>query len=109
MADPVAPYGELEARLRDWSRDPRMFGTADQDLRDAADALAEIARLTSERDRMERNRDMYRGQTERQAEELHTFREALVRLRDCDWVITPLDRMDAVRDIARTALGGRNG
>lgn len=33
------------------------------------------------------------------------LREALIRLRDCDWVITPLDRMDAVRDIARAALG----
>lgn len=31
--------------------------------------------------------------------------EALERLRDCDWVITPLDRMDAVRDIARQAIG----
>jgi hypothetical protein len=31
---------------------------------------------------------------------------ALVRLRDCDFVITPADRMDAVRDIAREALRG---
>ena len=30
--------------------------------------------------------------------------EALKRLRDCDWVITPHDRMDAVREIARAAL-----
>ena len=30
--------------------------------------------------------------------------EALERLRDCDWVITPADRMDAVRTIARDAL-----
>lgn len=29
---------------------------------------------------------------------------ALERLRDCNWVITPLDRMDAVREIARNAL-----
>jgi hypothetical protein len=29
---------------------------------------------------------------------------ALKRLRDCDWVITPHDRMDAVRAIAREAL-----
>ena len=29
---------------------------------------------------------------------------ALERLRDCDWVITPHDRMDAVRDIARDAI-----
>lgn len=31
--------------------------------------------------------------------------EALTRLRDCDWVISLPDRMDAVRDIARAALG----
>jgi hypothetical protein len=29
---------------------------------------------------------------------------ALIRLRDCDWVISLPDRMDAVREIARTAL-----
>lgn len=29
---------------------------------------------------------------------------ALERIRDCDWVITLPDRMDAVRDIAREAL-----
>ena len=30
--------------------------------------------------------------------------EALRKLRDCDFVITPHDRMDAVREIARVAL-----
>ena len=30
--------------------------------------------------------------------------EALKRIRDCDWVITLPDRMDAVRAIAREAL-----
>jgi hypothetical protein len=34
------------------------------------------------------------------------LREALVKLRDCDWTITLPDRMDAVRDIAREALKG---
>lgn len=29
---------------------------------------------------------------------------ALKRIRDCDWVISLPDRMDAVRDIAREAL-----
>jgi len=29
---------------------------------------------------------------------------ALTRIRDCDWVITLPDRMDAVRAIAREAL-----
>lgn len=41
---------------------------------DAADALdaaeAEIATLKEERDRIERNRDMWKGQCERQAEQL---------------------------------------
>jgi len=46
--------------------------------------------------------------------ELHTFikvykkmndyKEALERIRDCDWVITLPDRMDAVRAIAKEAL-----
>lgn len=39
-------------------------------------------------------------------DEVARLRAALTRLRDCDWVITPHDRMDAVRDIARKALGG---
>ena len=33
------------------------------------------------------------------------YREALGRLRDCDWVISLPDRMDAVRAIAQEALG----
>lgn len=36
--------------------------------------------------------------------EIARLREALIRLRDCDWVISLPDRMDAVRDIARAAL-----
>ena len=32
------------------------------------------------------------------------FERVFERLRDCDWEISPLDRMDAVRDIARKAL-----
>lgn len=34
------------------------------------------------------------------------LRDALTRLRDCDWVISLPDRMDAVRNIARQALKG---
>jgi len=34
--------------------------------------------------------------------------EALERLQNCDWVITPMDRMDAVREIARQALATHN-
>jgi hypothetical protein len=36
------------------------------------------------------------------------LRAALERLRDCDFVVTPMDRMDAVREIAREALKGVN-
>lgn len=36
------------------------------------------------------------------------LREALTRLRDCDWVISLPDRMDAVREIAREALENTN-
>jgi hypothetical protein len=39
-------------------------------------------------------------------QQVAAYREALERLRDCDWVITPHDRMDAVRDMARQALAG---
>jgi hypothetical protein len=39
------------------------------------------------------------------ANEIEVLRAALTRLRDCDWVISLPDRMDAVRDIARAALG----
>jgi hypothetical protein len=39
------------------------------------------------------------------AVERDTLRAALIRLRDCDWTRGPGDRMDAVRDIARAALG----
>ena len=34
----------------------------------------------------------------------HKLKEALKRIRDCDFVITLPDRMDAVRQIAREAL-----
>ena len=37
-------------------------------------AEAEIARLKEERDRIERNRDMWKGQCERQTEELQLLR-----------------------------------
>ncbi len=37
-------------------------------------------------------------------ERCRVMRDALERLRDCDWVITLPDRMDAVREIAAKAL-----
>lgn len=36
--------------------------------------------------------------------ECERLKEALIKLRDCDWVITLPDRMDAVRKIAGDAL-----
>lgn len=38
------------------------------------------------------------------AKRIKTLEDALERIRDCDWVITLPDRMDAVRQIAREAL-----
>ena len=38
------------------------------------------------------------------ADQIEKLREALQRIRDCDFVITLPDRMDAVRRIAREAL-----
>ena len=69
----------------------------------------ELTAVTKERDELRRwtsvngvidlqcQRDEARGQRDRLA-------EALRKLADCDWVITPKDRMDAVREIARNAL-----
>jgi len=45
-----------------------------------------------------------RHTVEAMAEESARMKAALVRLRDCDWVISLPDRMDAVREIARSAL-----
>ena len=39
-------------------------------------------------------------------QENERLRGALIKLRDCDWVISLPDRMDAVRDIAKQALAG---
>jgi regulator of replication initiation timing len=41
---------------------------------------------------------------ERLRAENERLREALKKLRDCDWTITLPDRMDAVRDMAKQAL-----
>ena len=45
-------------------------------------AEAEVKRLQAEIDRTERNRDMWKGQVERQAESLSKFREEEIRLRE---------------------------
>lgn len=63
------------------------------------DAKEEIERLRHERQNLRRSWADERAEVKR-------LRAALIRLRDCDWVITLPDRMDAVRDIARAALEG---
>ena len=39
-----------------------------------------------------------------QDQKIQKMRSALERIRDCDWMITLPDRMDAVREIAKEAL-----
>lgn len=39
-----------------------------------------------------------------QDQKIQKMRSALERLRDCDWMISLPDRMDAVREIAKEAL-----
>ena len=46
----------------------------------AADAQKDIATLAEERDRIERNRDMWKGQVERQAQELERLRMGVSEL-----------------------------
>jgi len=72
----------------------------------------EVERLTSDiesgfaKGSYARLRNLQEAEVERDQ-----LREALIRLRDCDWTITLPDRMDAVRKIAREALaaGERQG
>ena len=54
------------------------------------ECIDQITTRTKERDEAREQRDR--------------LAEALRKLADCDWVITPKDRMDAVREIARNAL-----
>lgn len=51
----------------------------------------------------------YKAERDTALAQVTKLREALERLRDCDWVITPHDRMDGVRDIARAALAATKG
>lgn len=75
---------ELERERDEWKQEAnQMIAFAHGATRDAGQAMKE--------------RNEARAEVER-------LREALQRLADCDWVITPHDRMDAVRKIARDAL-----
>ena len=66
-------------------------------IKDRSSALMRLKELS----RHSATKDAEISELKKQVEVLT---DALVRLRDCDWVITPNDRMDAVRDIARTAI-----
>lgn len=61
----------------------RAAGEIEQNRIDLEEYRRDVESLTAERDRL---------------------KAALVRLRDCDWVIRLPDRMDGVRQIAREAL-----
>lgn len=68
-------------------------------------AVDTIEALRAETDQNRIDLEEYRRDVEALVEERDRLKAALVRLRDCDWVITLPDRMDAVREIARKALG----
>ena len=78
---------------------------------EVVDSRGEVAALKAEiadeaialRDMMS-ERDAAEAELAKERAKVRTLREACERLRDCDWVITLPDRMDAVRDIARAAL-----
>jgi uncharacterized coiled-coil DUF342 family protein len=69
-----------------------------------AELQAELKRMTSRSDAHLQNYMQMLCRVETLKSELREARSALQRLADCDWVITPHDRMDAVRAIAREAL-----
>jgi hypothetical protein len=69
-----------------------------------AELQAELKRMTSRSDEHLQNYMHMLCRVETLTTELREARSALQRLADCDWTITPHDRMDAVRAIAREAL-----
>ena len=74
------------------------------DLMDRMDATPGVkVTATAWHDAMS-DRDALALVLESQDLRLRRYRKALERLRDCDWVISLPDRMDAVRQIAREAL-----
>lgn len=115
----------LIGRLRSYMRSSKYIIT--EDIFAAVDTIealcaerdrlkGEVERITKERDDLDANgihtchdnctkhfcvmrRRMQAAEAERDR-----LKAALVRLRDCDWVISLPDRMDAVREIAREAL-----
>jgi hypothetical protein len=70
-------------------------------------AMKAEAELAAERENAERYRLAtlkLDAELTAEREKVRVLRLACERLRDCDWVISLPDRMDAVRDIARAAL-----
>lgn len=70
--------------------------------------LCEMQGLRDELVETKKERDEAREDANYAEKESSRMRSALQRLADCDWVITPHDRMDAVRKIARDALEAAN-
>jgi len=78
----------------------------------------ELTAVTEQRDELLRYNEAFRKETlicadcdaiskeeyDQAIEQRDRLAEALQKLADCDWVITPRDRMDAVRTIADEAL-----
>ena len=76
-----------------------------------AEHITMIGELTDENARLQRLHtaqaltiSSLRDQLDEAVKMRDIYVQALTRLKDCDWVTTPQDRMDAVRDIARKAL-----
>ena len=93
----LAGIGEKE-----WSifRGPYACGIAEKDgevvldfLADSPDSYEKAQFVAFSRNHMQELID-----------KLKKYEDALLKLRDCDWVITLPDRMDGVRAIARQAL-----
>ena len=80
---------QLEGRLR-----VELGGHPDSELWGDAGLIAATMRCVDALDTVTEQRDR--------------LAEALRKLADCDWVITPHDRMDAVREIASKALQSLN-
>lgn len=89
----------LIGRLRSYMRSSKYIIT--EDIFAAVDT---IEALRAERDQMLIDLEEYRRDVAKLTEGRDRLKAALVRLRDCDWVISLPDRMDAVREIARKAL-----
>ena len=90
--------------------DDRQLKSAVVDLRNEVCTLkVEIADdAIALRDTM-RERDAAAAELATEREKVRVLRLACERLRDCDWVISLPDRMDAVREIAREALKKMEG